>query len=253
MKKILIIANWKAHPATLAEACTWAERIEAQLAVPRSTEVVIAPPSPFLSALGDILKKAHLGAQDVFWEDVGPYTGAVSWRHLAELGVRTVIVGHSERRRIFGETDEGVNRKVRALIAADMMPVVCVGETERDGSEIPRSVEEQVRAALVGVRREDIVSVALAYEPVWAISTTLGARAADPEMAFRARLSLKKTLVDLYGGAAADRVRIIYGGSVTGDSLASFIKEGRMDGALVGRASLDPDGFVRMIRSLKGT
>ncbi len=253
MKKRLIIANWKAHPATMAEARAWAGRIEAQLAVPRSVEVVIAPPFPFLSALGDVLKKVHLGAQDVFWEDIGPYTGAVSWRHVAELGVRTVIVGHSERRRIFGETDEMVNRKVHALIAAGMTPVVCVGEAEREGSEIPRSVEEQVRAALTGVRREDAASAVLAYEPIWAISTTPGARTADPEMAFRARLSLKKTLVDLYGGAAADRVRIIYGGSVTGDSLASFIKEGRMDGALVGGASLDPDGFVRMVRSLKGT
>lgn len=252
MKKTIIIANWKAHPATVAEACAWAERIEARVSLSRGVELCVAPPFPFLATLGGILKKAHLGAQDSFWEDIGPYTGAVSWRHLAELGVRTVIVGHSERRRIFGETDALVNRKVRALLAVGMTPVVCVGETEREGSEIPRSVEEQVRAALAGVRREEAAGVVLAYEPIWAISTTPGAHAIDPEMAFRAVLSLKKTLVDLVGATAANRVRIIYGGSVTGDSLASFVKGGRMDGALVGGASLDPDELVRMVRSLKG-
>lgn len=250
MNKKLIIANWKANPDAPGRAAVLASKIEQAIATARNIEVVIAPPFPFLTAVASIIRHAKLGSQNAFWGDTGPFTGEVSWHQLKHLKVRYVIVGHSERRLLLGETDEMVNRKIRALLEHGIAPVLCVGEREHTDTDISPVVSQQVRAALIGVKKELLKNLVVAYEPVWAISTTsLIARVDTSERMFRARLTIEKAIADMYDHAAAKKVRIIYGGSVRQENIAAIIGEGHMDGALVGEASLDAQEFGAIVRS----
>ncbi len=242
----LIVANWKANPATAKEAVALARSIERGISKYRNIEVVIAPPLLFLEAVGKVIKKLKLGAQDIFWDE-GPYTGEVSWRELKEAGVKYVIVGHSERKIHLGETDEMINKKTRAALEGGLTCVLCVGEQERVGNEISEILGEQLKHALDGVKKAYLKNLTVAYEPIWAISTTPGARANTPDNMFRAIVYIKKILTTLYGRRAADSVRVIYGGSVSADNIGPFLREGKAEGALVGRASLDPKEFIKLV------
>ena len=247
MKKLLI-ANWKANPDSPGRAVALARKIEGKISLNRNVEIVIAPPFPFLGAVGKVLRKAKLGAQDSSWEDTGPHTGEVSWHQLKHLKISYVIIGHSERRQHLKETDEMVNLKVRALLKNGLRPVLCVGERFRHGNEIPPLVGEQLMKALASVPTPQAKNLVVTYEPVWAISTNSRARADTPDSAFRAKIYLRKILADLYGRRTAEVVPILYGGSVNAANIVPFLTEGRMDGALVGSASLQPDQFASIVR-----
>lgn len=248
MKKI-IIANWKMNPDSGPKARALAEETEREIASVRNADVVIAPPYPFLRDVGPVLVKAALGAQDVFWEEDGAYTGEVSVRQLKDLGVGYVIVGHSERRAVSGETDEMVHKKIRAVLEGGLMAILCVGEAERSGSEIPASVSMQVQSALAGIKKPLLKKLIIAYEPVWAISTSSGSHGScTPDMIFQARLVIEKTIAGIYYQSVSKTPRIIYGGSVSPDTIASMISAGHMDGALVGSASLNAEAFGKIVR-----
>lgn len=249
MKKFLIVANWKMNPDSPGRAATLARRIDAAArAHQKKVETVIAPPFPFLPAIKAVVRIARVGAQDLFWEPKGPYTGEVSGHQLKHLAVEYAIIGHSERRIHFGETDDAVNKKIRSALAEDIVPILCVGERERQGDDIPDMVREQAETAFSGIARFDARRVVVAYEPVWAISTMPGARPDTPESALRARLFIKKILARLYGRRVADAIRVIYGGSVNIRNIRGFLREGMMQGALVGGASLRPAEFAEILR-----
>ncbi len=248
MTKYIIIANWKSNPDAPGRAAILAHGIEEGIQGLRGVEVVIAPPFPYLLPISNVIKKAKLGSQNMFWEDVGPYTGEVSWHHLRHIKANFVIIGHSERRRYCGETDSMINKKVKAALENGLTPILCIGENERVDNDIPAVVGEQLRHALAQVKKSHLKNLIVAYEPVWAISTTVGAVSDTPDNAFRALVYIRKILADLYGRKLADLVRVIYGGSVNAKNIESFLLEGKMQGALVGGASLDPKEFVEIIK-----
>lgn len=253
MKKPLLIANWKMNPATAREAIPLAQKIEQGIARLRGAEVVIAPSFPFLSAIGAVLRKARLGAQNVFWENEGPYTGEVSVRQLCSVGVKYVIIGHSERKIQLGETDEMINKKIRAALGEGLLPILCVGERERSDNDIPPEVGDQLKNSLSGIPKNAAKNLTVCYEPIWAISTQPGSRPDTPESAFRAMLYIRKVMAGLYDRRAADSVRIIYGGSVNSANAAPFLREGKMEGVLVGGASLDADEFAAIVKAAAKT
>jgi triosephosphate isomerase len=246
----LVIANWKMNPITEADAGRLARAIVKKASRPRA-QVVIAPPAAHLAAVRAALSKSFgLGAQDGHERDTGPLTGNISLRTLYSYGVRTVILGHSERRKE-GETDARVNAKVRAALLLGITPVVCIGELTRDHhGKYFSTVEAQLRATLSGVKRSEIERVVIAYEPVWAISSGDGkGQTATPGDAHEMKLFIQKILVELYGRTSAMRVRIIYGGSVNRANAEDLVVKGEVDGFLVGGASLKPDEFADIIKA----
>jgi triosephosphate isomerase len=209
---------------------------------------VLCPPFTALAAVKDLLAASDigLGAQNMHWEEKGAYTGEISPHMVQEL-CQYVILGHSERRAYFGETDEGVNRKVKAALALGLTPIVCVGETERehDAGQTEQVVSGQVRDCLAGLSAYDVTQLVIAYEPVWAIGT---GKAATPAGAGSViGLNIRGTIARLYDEATAQAVRVQYGGSVTPGNIAEFMAHADIDGALVGGASLKPD-FVTLVR-----
>jgi len=211
-------------------------------------EVVVAPP---FTGLYEAVQAARgsdvlVAAQDVFWEEEGAYTGEVSPGMLADLGVAMTIIGHSERRQYFGETDETVQKKVRAALNHGLRPIMCVGETEgeREAGLTEHVLSRQVPAGLALVGSAEAAAVAIAYEPVWAIGT---GRTATPEIAEEAILFIRKQIGALWGEEAAGVVRILYGGSVKPDNIDQLMAQPDIDGVLVGGASLDLDAFVRIV------
>ncbi len=247
MSKTLIIANWKCNPSTAKDAMALAQKIERGASKRKGVEVALAPPFIYLSEIKGVLNKIKLGAQDSFWSD-GPYTGEISAGQLKNLAVEYVIIGHSERRNILGETSVMINQKLLSALKHKIKPVLCVGEQERtDG--IPEIVGDQIRSALRGVAASALENINIAYEPIWAISTTKSSRADTPDSAHQALLYIRKVLTDLYDRPSAEKVRIIYGGSVNSDNVSSFISGGLMQGALVGGASLEPEEFLKIIKN----
>jgi triosephosphate isomerase (TIM) len=214
-------------------------------------EVVVAPPFTALRSVQTVIEAdrylLRLGAQHVHWEDKGAFTGEISPVMLAKLSVSHVIVGHSERRQYFGETDETVNKRVRAILAHEMRPIVCVGESleQRESGETEAVVVPQVRNALAGVSAEHVATLSVAYEPIWAIGT---GRTASPDDAGSVCEVIRATVGDTFGPEAATGVRILYGGSVNAANIKSFMAKRHIDGALVGGASLDPDTFAAICR-----
>lgn len=247
MIKSLIVANWKMNPDAPGRAVLLANKIERSLARVRNVEVVIAPPFPFLLPIAAVIKRAKLGAQNVFWQDCGPYTGEVSWHQLKHLKVDYVIIGHSERKLFLDETDEMINNKVHILLENNMTPILCVGERERVGDDIPEIVGIQIRAALKGIKKTLIKKLVIAYEPIWAISTMPNARPDTPVSAFQSVIYIRKVMSELYGRTMGDEIQIIYGGSVNAKNIKGFLEEGRMQGALVGGASLDAAEFGEIV------
>ena len=248
----LIVGNWKMN-ANHLEAIQMVQKLSYRLEADdyQRVEVVVAPPFTSLRSIQVVLEQDRipigLGAQNVHWVDSGAYTGEVSPLMLAKLAVKHVIVGHSERREHFGETDEIVNKKAKAVIDAGMAAIVCVGETldQREGGQAEDIVISQLRAAVRGLSLEDGSGLAIAYEPVWAIGS---GRTALPDDAGSMAASIRSELRDGLTSEIAEQVRILYGGSVSPGNIKDFMAKSDIDGALVGGASLDPDQFAAIVR-----
>lgn len=243
----LIAGNWKMY-MTSAEGAQFVTALIGELGASSGVEVVVAPPFTGLyqavqAAAGS---RVTIAAQDVFWESQGAFTGEVAPGMLADLGVRWVIIGHSERRQYFGETDGSVARKVRAALDAALLPIICVGETEsqRDAAETADVLSAQVPAALALMSADEVARSAIAYEPIWAIGT---GKTATPEVAQEAIAFVRTQAVSVVGEAAADGLRILYGGSVKPDNIDELMAHPDIDGALVGGASLDLASFTRIV------
>ena len=251
MRKDLIVGNWKMN-ATHLEAIQMVQKLSYRLdhADYQRVDVGVCPPFTALRSVQTVIETDHLqirlGAQNVFWEEGGAYTGEIAPGMLAALSVSLVIVGHSERREIFGETNEDVNRKVKAVLAAGMTPILCCGETEgeREAGVTEEKVGSQVRAGLAGLTPEQIAGMVVAYEPIWAIGT--GRTASDDDAGAMATF-VRATIADI-AGDAADSTRILYGGSMNPGNVAGLMAKKDIDGGLVGGASLDPDTFASVIR-----
>jgi len=249
MREPVVVGNWKMH-TTLAEARSLAEGIRNGCRGLAGVRVVLCPPFTALATVSEVLAGSGilLGTQDCHWATQGAYTGAVSPVQVADAGARVVILGHSERRALFAETDEIVGQKVAAALAAGLVPLVCVGETaaERQAGRTGAVVERQVRAALEGRSAEEIGRAWLAYEPVWAIGTS---QAATPAQAAEVHARLREILVEVATSAVAERCPILYGGSVRPDLAPGLFAEPDVDGGLVGGASLKALDFIGIVRA----
>jgi len=251
MRKNLIAGNWKMN-ATHLEAIQMVQKLSYRLDVADHdrVEVVVCPPFTALRSVQTVIEAdgllIRLGAQNCHHEESGAYTGEVSPTMLAKLSVRFVIAGHSERRQLFGETDETVNRKTRAILAAEMTPIVCVGETleQREAGEAETVVSGQLAGSLAGLDAAAIAGAVIAYEPIWAIGT---GRTASADDAGTMASLVRSTVADGWGDAA-DQVRVLYGGSVNPGNIAWLMAKDDIDGGLVGGASLDPDQFASIVR-----
>ncbi len=250
-RRPVIAANWKMHHDHLV-AIQVVQKLSYRLEKEdyEDCDVVICPPFTDLRTLQTLLEADEipiaLGAQNCYWEEKGAFTGEVSPGMLAKLNVAYVIVGHSERRQLFGETDETVNLKTKAVLKHEMTPIVCVGETleERERGATDARVRDQTHGAFAGVKAADAARCVVAYEPIWAIGT---GHNATPDDANATCGVIRATLRELYGDAA-DAMRIQYGGSVKPGNIADLMGMPEIDGALVGGASLDPDDFARIVR-----
>jgi len=246
-RKPVIAGNWKMYK-TLAEAQAFAEAFPADAKLSKDPEVVICPPFTVLHTLAEAFKgtAVHVGGQDVYWQDEGAYTGEVSPVMLKDAGASHVIVGHSERRQYFGESDGSVNRKVQAALQWQLTPIICVGEKleEREAGLTDNVVIVQVQRSLLNVAPELVAGVMFAYEPVWAIGT--GKTCASDE-ANRVCGLIRETIAKMTSKEVADQVRVLYGGSVKPETIAEQMAQPEIDGALVGGASLDPASFAKIV------
>lgn len=242
----LIAGNWKMYK-TGAEAVETAKALLNLLADIRDTEIMIAPPFTALAAVSEVVKNSNvgLGAQNLFFEKEGAYTGEISASMLISAGCRYVIIGHSERRQYFGETDDSVNKKIRAAIQAGLIPVFCVGEsdTERESEKTFYVLDKQIGNGLKDFSSDDLTSLVIAYEPVWAIGT---GKTATSTQAQEVHAFLRGLIEKKFGNALAKSVRILYGGSVKPDNIAELMAMPDVDGALVGGASLKAESFARI-------
>jgi len=251
-RKPIMAGNWKMHHTHL-DAIQVVQKLSYRLAAEdyERCEVVVCPTFTSLRSVQTVIEADNLpiglGAQNVFWEEKGAYTGEVSPSMLAKLNVSYVIVGHSERREIFGETDEMVNKKVKAVFKAGMTPIMCVGETleEREAGETAAKVSRQVQAGLADLEPKQVGSMVIAYEPIWAIGT---GRNATPEDANDTIGTIRKMVAGLAGENPASTLRIQYGGSVKPGNVAAIMAQPEIDGALVGGASLEADEFAQIVR-----
>lgn len=236
---------------TVAETESFLEDFRLNVEEVNSVEIVIAPPFTALAKLSELLggsQKIRLGAQNMYFEMAGAFTGEISPAMLRELFVRYVILGHSERRQIFGETDAFINRKVRTALASELKPILCVGETleERDAGKEKQVLEVQLKGSLAGVSAAEMLDVVIAYEPVWAIGT---GRNATPEQAQAAHAHVRAVLASLTDAETAAKVRIQYGGSVKPANAASLMVQPDIDGALVGGASMEARSFSEIVKA----
>lgn len=252
MRTPVIAGNWKMHK-TVSEAEAFWKRL-GMTQKPRGVDVIICAPYvtlPFLAAAAQG-SGIGIGAQNVHWEREGAYTGEISAAMLKSLGVSHSIVGHSERRTDFGETDETVRLKAGALFQENITPIVCVGEhlSEREKGETPSVVKRQVTRAVDGLKPDDVKRLIIAYEPVWAIGTGKTASAAEANEVSR---YIRRVIAEAFGPQVADEVRILYGGSVKPDNIASFMAQPDIDGGLIGGASLDADAFRSLVEAGSGS
>jgi triosephosphate isomerase len=251
MRKDLIAGNWKMNASHL-EAIQMVQKLSYRLDPGdyARVDVIVCPPFTALRSVQTVIEADHLairlGAQNVDWHDSGAFTGEIAPAMLEKLSVSYVIVGHSERRQLFGETDDAVNRKLKAVLGSGMTPILCVGETEdeREAGMAKERVGGQIAACLDGVPTEDVAGLVVAYEPIWAIGTGRTASADDAgEMCTFVRDQVRQA-----ADTAADSVRVLYGGSVNPGNVAGLMAKRDIDGALVGGASLDPDTFASIVR-----
>jgi triosephosphate isomerase len=248
MRKPIVAGNWKMNK-TVAEAVDLAEAIKRDLGTCRDVDIVLCPPFTALKAVGDVITGTHidLGAQNMHWEKSGAFTGEIAAAMLRELYCHYVILGHSERRAYFHETDDIVNKKTKSALAANLKPIVCVGETlaDRDGNRTNDVVETQVRGSLAGLTPRDLLEVIIAYEPVWAIGT---GRTATPAQAQDVHALIRRVLKDIADDTVAQSVRIQYGGSVKASNAKELFGQPDIDGGLIGGASLEARSFAEIVQ-----
>ena len=244
----LIAGNWKMYKTAL-EAGETAATLAQRVADVKTTEVMIAPPFTALEAVYAVVQGTNiaLGAQNMHWESEGAYTGEISPSMIKAVGCRYVIIGHSERRQYFGETDQDVNRKIVSTIKAGMFPVMCIGETEdqRESDETFSVLDKQVKIGLEGLFSDDLINLVVAYEPVWAIGT---GKTASSDQAQEVHRFLRTRLAEQFDADFAATIRILYGGSVKPANIAELMAMEDIDGALVGGASLDAETFSQIVR-----
>jgi triosephosphate isomerase len=248
MRLPFIAGNWKMYK-TVHEAVVFVKELRSAVKDVNNVEIVIAPPFTALHAAAEAARNSPIGvsAQDLYWEREGAFTGEVSPAMVKEAGAMYTIVGHSERRRLFADTDAIVNRKTLAALAAELTPIVCIGETleERERGETLAVLDRQIKEGLDGLAAAQVAELVMAYEPVWAIGT---GRTATAAQAGEAHAHVRKRLRQWFGADAADQCHVIYGGSVKPDNIAELIAEPDVDGALVGGASLDVKSFTEIIQ-----
>ena len=252
MRKKIIAANWKMN-MTQAESAEFVHSLLLDIGDIREVDVVIIPPFTSIAKVTEALGKAQnikVGAQNMHWERSGAFTGEISAALLRDLFIRYVVLGHSERRTLFGETDDVVNKKVRAAHEATLKPIVCVGETleQRDGNKVEKVLSKQLHGSLADLSPKELQETVIAYEPVWAIGT---GRNATPDQAQDAHAFIRKTLAKLSDESTADRIRIQYGGSVKPGNARDLMSQPDIDGALVGGASLEPRSFAEIINAAR--
>ena len=247
--KLFIAGNWKMN-TSLEEAAALGGALVEKVGSVEAVDLAVCPPFPYLASVGKVLagSKIALGAQDVFYENNGAYTGEVSAAMLKDVGCTYAICGHSERRHVIGETDELINRKVLKCIGDGLKPILCVGEllTERQADETIEVVSRQIHLGLEGVSSADLAGVTVAYEPVWAIGTGV---TATPDQAQEVHAMIRRLLSEIYDDASARNVQIQYGGSVKPDNARELLAQPDIDGALVGGASLKANDFAGIIQA----
>lgn len=248
MRRRIIAGNWKMNK-DVGEAVALTKEIKSKLKS-NDVDVVLCPPFTNLYAVNEVLvgSSIELGAQDVFWEESGAFTGQVSADMLKSVGCSYVIIGHSERRQYFGETDETVNKKIKKAIEKDVIPIVCVGELlqEREAGLTNKVVEKQIRGAFSGIDKKEAENIVIAYEPVWAIGT---GKVATPDQAQDVHKKIRDLLEMLYDQELAKKVRIQYGGSMKPSNAAELLSQPDIDGGLIGGASLDADSFLGIVNA----
>jgi len=248
LRKPAIVANWKMNK-TIAEALQFVAECRTLLKdIPvNNVDIVLSPPFTAIKAVVDAVgnDNIHVAAQNLYWEEKGAFTGEISAPMLTDCGCKYVIIGHSERRQLFGETDEGINKKIRRAIHSGLSPLFCVGESlmQREEEETFGVIRDQVEKGLNGLSEEAVNSILIAYEPVWAIGT---GKTATAEQAEEVHGFIRSILRETYGRNVSESVRILYGGSVTPENIGGLIREHDIDGALVGGASLKAESFVKI-------
>jgi len=252
MRKKIIAANWKMN-LTQGESERFVDSFLRDVGEIADIEVVIIPPFTAIAKVSEALGQAHnikVGAQNMYWEKSGAFTGEISAPLLRDLFVRYVVLGHSERRTLFGETDEIVNRKVRAAHEGKLRPIVCIGETldQRDKGNVEKILSIQLRGSLAGLKPKELQDSVIAYEPVWAIGT---GRNATAQQAQEAHAFIRHILGQMSDETTAERVRIQYGGSVKPENARELMSQQDIDGALVGGASLDPRSFAQIVKAAR--
>ncbi|MDT2763467.1 triose-phosphate isomerase [Enterococcus asini] len=251
MRKPIIAGNWKMNK-TLAEAKEFTLAVKDAIPSKDVVDSVIGSPALFLAPMNCKRKDSELqlAAQNCFWENEGAYTGETSPAALADMGIEYVIIGHSERREYFHETDEEINKKAKAIFANGMTPILCCGETLEtyEAGKTAEWIEGQITAGLKDLSAEQVSSMVIAYEPIWAIGT---GKSADANIADEICGVVRKTVEKLYGSEVAEKVRIQYGGSVKPENIAEYMAKENVDGALVGGASLQPDSFLALLSAVK--
>jgi len=247
MRKTIIAGNWKMNK-TLREGQELAIALRRELYQIEDVDIVVCPPYTLLAYLADALETSNIliGAQDVYWQDEGAFTGEVSPVMLKDIGCKFVIIGHSERRAYFGETNESVNNKIKASLRHDLTPIVCVGETlsERESGQTFKVLDDHIENGLKGITDTDILKIVIAYEPVWAIGT---GKTATSQQAQEAQKYIRDLLRKMYNDIA-DTVRIQYGGSVKPDNITELMSQPDVDGALVGGGSLKIETFAEIVK-----
>jgi triosephosphate isomerase (TIM) len=246
-RKPIIAGNWKMNK-TATEASDLANKLMPLVSGVKDRDIVLAPPFTSIPAVAGTIKGTNiaLAAQNLFWEDKGAFTGEISAEMLLDLGCKYVIIGHSERRQFFGETDETVNKKLRQSLNKSLLPIVCVGEllSEREAGKANQVIERQVVGALKGVSAAEMQKIVIAYEPVWAIGT---GKTATPDQANEIHALIRQKIKSMYNDDVAGALRIQYGGSVTPENVSTLMAKPDIDGALVGGASLKPESFAALV------
>ncbi|CAM4121846.1 triose-phosphate isomerase [Listeria booriae] len=251
MRKPIIAGNWKMNK-TAAKAAQFAEDVKSKVPSKDAVDSVIAAPALFLKELVHLTEGTNLkiAAQNTYFEDEGAFTGEISPFSVADLGVSYVVIGHSERREYFHETDEDINKKAHAIFKHGMTPIICCGETleQREAGQTNEWVSGQIRAALKGLTEEQVSKAVIAYEPIWAIGTGKSSTSKDANDTCAV---VRQTVAEVVSKEAADAVRIQYGGSVKPENIAEYMAESDIDGALVGGASLEPASFLALLEAVK--
>jgi triosephosphate isomerase (TIM) len=248
-RKVIIAGNWKMNK-NAAEGKALVEELIPLVSDVTACEVVVCPTFTSLATVVEACKGTNVkvGAQNISWAESGAYTGEISADMLKEVGVEFVIIGHSERRQYFGETDETVNMRTKAALAAGLKPIVCIGELleEREGGKTEVVLERQVREGLVGLSAEDMANTVVAYEPVWAIGT---GKTATAEMAQETQAFVRSVVVNMFGSEVAEGLRIQYGGSMKPENSGELVAQADIDGGLIGGAALKADSFSQLIKN----